>query len=431
MSAITFEGVSKKFRRGERHDSLRDLVPALFKRALHGAPDRQTLADQEFWAVRDLSFTVGAGEALGIIGPNGAGKSTTLKLLTKILRPTRGRIEIRGRVGALIEVAAGFHPDLTGRENVYLQGAIMGMPRTEIARKFDAIVDFSGVQEFIDTPVKRYSSGMNARLGFAIAAHLDPDVLIIDEVLSVGDVGFQEKCVTRMRELLARGIPLVFVSHNLSAVVQLCTRAILIDRGAVQFDGRPAEAVAEFRKARREPIAAGTIVPDKPIAITDVQLLQADGEPSPLFTTGRPMTIRIGYHARQPIRQPHVAIDIHGVDGVYCAGINTRMDDCALGTLEGRGYVDLAIAKLSLLPGCYTISAGILDPQGLRPLDLQERAFPFSVVSDRRDFGFVYLEHQWTHANGAEARPVSRHDARLSPRPARSLAAVAVQEELG
>jgi hypothetical protein len=213
-------------------------------------------------------------------------------------------------------------------------------------------------------------------------------------------------------------------------VVQLCTRAILVDRGAVQFDGRPAEAVAEFRKVRREPIADRTTA-DKAVAITDVQLLQADGEPSPLFTTGHPMTIRVGYHARQAIRQPHVAIDIHGADGVYCAGINTRMDNCTLGTLDGRGYVDLSIAKLSLLPGCYSISAGILDPQGLRPLDLLERAFPFSVVSDRRDFGFVYLEHQWTHGRGADARPVVRHEAHLAPRPARSLAAVAVQEELG
>ena len=429
MSTVIFDGVSKKFRRGERHDSLRDLVPSLVRRAMRRTPDRTTLADQEFWAVRDMSFEVGPGEALGIIGPNGAGKSTTLKLLTKILRPTRGRIEINGRIGALIEVAAGFHPDLTGRENVYLQGAIMGMSRAEIARKFDAIVDFSGVQEFIDTPVKRYSSGMNARLGFAIAAHLDPDVLIIDEVLSVGDVGFQEKCVARMRELLARGIPLVFVSHNLGAVVQLCTRAILVDRGKVQFDGRPAETVAEFRKARRDsaaPAASG----DKPIAITDVQLLQPDGDPSPLHTTGRPMTIRVSYEAREPIRQPHVAIDIHSVDGVYCAGINTRMDDCTLGTLEGRGFVDLAIAKLALLPGCYSISAGILDPQGLRPLDLQERAFPFSVVSDRRDFGFVYLEHQWMQGHGTQIRPAARHEVRLVSPTARSLAAVALQEEL-
>jgi lipopolysaccharide transport system ATP-binding protein len=430
MSTVIFDGVSKKFRRGERHDSLRDLVPSLVRRAMRRTPDRTALADQEFWAVKDMSFKVGPGEALGIIGPNGAGKSTTLKLLTKILRPTKGRIEINGRIGALIEVAAGFHPDLTGRENVYLQGAIMGMSRAEIARKFDAIVDFSGVQDFIDTPVKRYSSGMNARLGFAIAAHLDPDVLVIDEVLSVGDVGFQEKCVTRMRELLGRGIPLIFVSHNLSAVVQLCTRAILVDRGAVQFDGRPAETVAAFRSARRDPGAVAATAPDKPIAITDVQLLQADGEASPLHTTGKPLTIRVSYEAREPIRQPHVAIDIHSVDGVYCAGINTRMDDCSLGTLEGRGFVDLAISKLALLPGCYSISAGILDPQGLRPLDLHERAFPFSVVSDRRDFGFVYLEHQWTHGRGGDARPV-RLEARLAPRPARSLAAVAVQEELG
>jgi len=431
MSTVIFDGVSKKFRRGERHDSLRDLVPSLVKRAMRRRPDPTALADQEFWAVRDMSFEVGPGEALGIIGPNGAGKSTTLKLLTKILRPTKGRIEINGRIGALIEVAAGFHPDLTGRENVFLQGAIMGMSRAEIARKFDAIVDFSGVQDFIDTPVKRYSSGMNARLGFAIAAHLDPDVLIIDEVLSVGDVGFQEKCVTRMRELLGRGIPLVFVSHNLGAVVQLCTRAILVDRGKVQFDGRPAETVAEFRKARRESAAPDAAAADKPIAITDVQLLQPDGEASPLHTTGKPMTIRVRYEAREPIRQPHVAIDIHSVDGVYCAGINTRMDDCTLGTLEGRGFVDLAISKLALLPGCYSISAGILDPQGLRPLDLQERAFPFSVVSDRRDFGFVYLEHQWMQGHGTDVRPAARHEVRLVSRPARSLAAVAVQEELG
>src|SRR6267142_1964332 len=249
MAAVVFEGVWKKFRRGERHDSLRDLVPALVSRLARRSP-AQGLADEEFWAVRDVSFEVRPGEALGIIGPNGAGKSTILKVLTRILRPTRGRLELHGRVGALIEVAAGFHPDLTGRENVYLQGAIMGMTRAEIARTFDAIVDFSGVEDFIDTPVKRYSSGMNARLGFAIAGHLDPDILLIDEVLSVGDVGFQEKCVARMRELLARGVPLVFVSHNLSAVVELCTRAILVERGTVRFDGRPAEAVAEFRRAR-------------------------------------------------------------------------------------------------------------------------------------------------------------------------------------
>jgi len=401
MSAVVFEGIWKKFRRGERHDSLRDLVPAL-ARGLARRKRPLDLTDQEFWAVRDVSFEVNPGEALGIIGPNGAGKSTILKLLTKILRPTRGRIEMHGRVGALIEVAAGFHPDLTGRENVYLQGAIMGMARAEIARKFDAIVDFSGVEAFIDTPVKRYSSGMNARLGFAIAASLDPDILLIDEVLSVGDVGFQEKCVTRMRELLARGVPLVFVSHNLAAVVDLCTRAILVERGSVRFDGRPAETVAEFRRGRRDQTVRPLPSADA-IHISDVQLLRADGEASPLFHTGQPMTIQVHYRAPQPVRAPHIAIDIHGVDGLYCAGINTRMDNWGLGTLEGEGRVELVIPQLNLLPGSYTISAGILDPQGLRPLDLQSHAYPFSVASERKDFGVVYLEHHWRHDVGSPA----------------------------
>src|SRR5205814_3843662 len=199
MSAVVFEGIWKKFRRGERHDSLRDLVPAL-ARGLARRRRPLDLAEQEFWAVRDVSFEVGPGEALGIIGPNGAGKSTSLKLLTKILRPTRGQCALRGRVGALIEVAAGFHPDLTGRENVFLQGAIMGMARNEVTRKLDAIIDFSGLHDFVDTPVKRYSSGMNARLGFSIAANLNPDVLVIDEVLAVGDMAFQQRCINRMEE---------------------------------------------------------------------------------------------------------------------------------------------------------------------------------------------------------------------------------------
>jgi len=419
MSAVKVEGVWKKFRRGERQDSLRDLIPALVARATGRRRD-DGLTREEFWALRDISFTVGPGEALGIIGPNGAGKSTMLKLLSRILRPTRGAISLSGRVGALIEVSAGFHPDLTGRENVFLQGAIMGMSRAEIGRKFDAIVDFAGVEAFIDTPVKRYSSGMNARLGFAIAAHLDPDVLLIDEVLSVGDVGFQEKCVTRMRELLARGIPLIFVSHNLTAVVDLCTRAVLIDHGIVQYDGSPAEAVRVFRSARR---AADAELPatDSAIRITDVRLLREDGEASPLFETGGPMTIQVAYRAHRPVVQPHVAIDIHSADGVYCAGINTRMDDCALGTLAGEGSVNLVIPRLALLPGCYSISAGILDPGGLRALDLHARAYPFSVASNRRDFGFVYLEHAWRHQTSQDTP--SRRRGRAARR--------TVQEELG
>lgn len=225
--AVVFDQVWKKFRRGERHDSLRDLIPALAKRLL-GRTRADQLQEEEFWALKDVSFEVRPGEALGVIGPNGAGKSTTLKLLTKILKPTRGRCEVRGRVGALIELAAGFHPDLTGRENVYLQGAIMGMTRPDIARRFDEIVAFAGVEEFIDTQVKRYSSGMQARLGFAVAAHLEPDVLLIDEVLAVGDFTFQQKCYERLAAFRDDGVPIVLVSHNLHAIAKLCRTALLL-----------------------------------------------------------------------------------------------------------------------------------------------------------------------------------------------------------
>ena len=198
---VVFENVWKKFRYGEVHDRLRDAIPALARHLAGRTPPDDGLWSGEFWALRDVGFTVAPGEALGIIGPNGAGKSTALKVLTKILRPTRGRCAAVGRVGALIDVAAGFHPDLTGRENIFLQGAIMGMRQREIEQKFDRIVEFSGIPLFIDTPVKRYSSGMHARLGFAIAAHLDPDVLIVDEVLSVGDASFQQKAFTRVEGL--------------------------------------------------------------------------------------------------------------------------------------------------------------------------------------------------------------------------------------
>ena len=226
--AVVFDHVWKKFRRGERHDSLRDAIASLVKRPFQRRPAPDELADQEFWALKDVSFEVQPGEALGIIGPNGAGKSTALKLLTKILRPTKGSCSIRGRVGALIEVAAGFHPDLTGRENVFLQGAILGMTRQEVTQKLDAVVEFSGIGDFIDTPVKRYSSGMNARLGFSIAAHMDPAVLVIDEVLAVGDQLFQQKCLKRLEEFKRSGATIVFVSHNMQAIVSLCERGLLL-----------------------------------------------------------------------------------------------------------------------------------------------------------------------------------------------------------
>ena len=292
---VIFEQVWKKFRLGERHDSIRDLVPSLVRRAL----GRKAVVkkDQDFWAVKDVSFTVAPGEALGIIGPNGAGKSTTLKLLTRILKPTHGHCEVRGRVGALIEIAAGFHPDLTGRENIYLQGAIMGMRRLEITKHLDEIIDFAGVKDFIDTQVKRYSSGMNARLGFAIAAHLDPDVLIIDEVLSVGDMAFQERCVRRMERFKRDGVAIVFVSHNLQAVGNLCDQALFL-QGEPRYLGRAEDAIRSYieASASTEQVERGGKV-----VVVGAELRDSRGEPAFIVRPGAELTLRARLSVREPI----------------------------------------------------------------------------------------------------------------------------------
>jgi lipopolysaccharide transport system ATP-binding protein len=280
---ILFEGVWKKFRRGEGHTSLRDLIPAMARRTFVRRRS-DDLQQTEFWALRDVSFQVKRGEALGIIGPNGAGKSTALKLLTRILRPTRGHCSLKGRVGALIEVAAGFHPDLTGRENVFLQGAIMGMKRVDITRKLDDIIDFSGLHEFIDTQVKRYSSGMNARLGFSIAANLDPDVLVIDEVLAVGDMAFQQRCIERMQEFKRRGVAIVFVSHNLQAVSSLCQRAVFL-ASVVKAEGTPDDVIQAYVKTATQAVDAAE---NDEIQIRSTQLL--DELERPLTAPVRPGT---------------------------------------------------------------------------------------------------------------------------------------------
>jgi len=244
------EHVWKKFRKGETFSSLRDLVPALTGRMFRYA-ELSAKDNREFWALRDISFEVKRGEALGIIGHNGAGKSTILKILSRIMKPTKGDLVVNGRLSALIEVSAGFHQDLTGRENINLNGTILGMTKREIASKLDQIIAFSGLEEFIDTPVKRYSSGMYARLGFSVAAHIEPDVLIVDEVLSVGDWAFQQKCLKRMREVITDGATVLFVSHNLKSVAEFCQRSMLIEHGRAVRIGPTHEVVAFYLNAPR------------------------------------------------------------------------------------------------------------------------------------------------------------------------------------
>jgi hypothetical protein len=271
------------------------------------------------------------------------------------------------------------------------------MKRAEIARKFDEIVDFAGVGEFIDTQVKRYSTGMNTRLGFAIAAHLDPDVLLIDEVLSVGDAAFRDKCMERMRELLRREVPLVFISHNLPAVLQLCTRAIVIDHGTVRFEGDPARAIQEYRLAPWTNAGAERRESRSAIQIVRAELINERGESSAIFQTMGNMRVRVHYEALRPVRNASIAVDIHRGDGIYCSGINTMIDRRDLGVLEGVGHVDLVFPRLALLPGSYLSSIGILDATSGGAYDLRNRAYPFSVISDRRDLGVVYLDHEWSH----------------------------------
>lgn len=308
--AIRFDNVSKRFRRGERFDSLRDLVPHLLGR-LTGRGTRPAADQREFWALRHISLTIRQGESVGVIGHNGAGKSTMLKHFARIMWPTEGRIEVNGRLSALIEVGAGFHPDLTGRENVFLNGVILGMSRAEIARKFDEIVEFAGLASFIDTPIKRYSSGMFARLGFSVAAHLDPDILVIDEVLSVGDFVFQQKSLQKMRTIAKSGATVVFVSHNLKAVSDLCARTILLDAGQVVEDGPTPHVIQTYLERERSKLEGPK---DSDVVIRAVRMRGESGE-STHFEPGERVRVDVTFEARCRCERIAVVLEVLG-DGL-------------------------------------------------------------------------------------------------------------------
>jgi ABC-type polysaccharide/polyol phosphate transport system ATPase subunit len=306
-NALDVQRLFKKFHRGELYDSLRDFVPALARRLVRRQHTVE-LEQREFWALQNVSFTVQRGEAFGIIGGNGAGKSTILKLLTGIMRPTKGTVRVTGRLSALIEVSAGFHPDFTGRENIYLNGAILGMTRDEIRRRFDAIVAFSGLEEFIDTPVKRYSSGMFARLGFSVAAHVDSEVLLVDEVLSVGDCLFQRKCIERMNTVIASGATVVFVSHNLREVANLCKRSLLLERGTVQMVGPTDEVIRTYFSRGQQ---QRTVDADRSIVITQVTVHDSSGPCSEFQSDGK---LCITVEARARTRHDDMSVVIQIVD---------------------------------------------------------------------------------------------------------------------
>jgi len=383
--AVRVDHVSKRFRRGQLHDSLRDLIPAVMGRILGGGPGHSR-AQREFWALQEVSFEVNRGEAFGIIGPNGAGKSTMLKLLSRLMKPTFGSIEVNGSFSALIELGAGFHGDLTGRENIYLYGAILGMTRREVTGKLDEIIDFAGLAEFIDTPVKRYSSGMYARLGFSVAAYVNPDVLLVDEILSVGDALFQQKCVEHMRSIIRGGATVLFVSHNLRTVAEFCSRSLLLDHGrAVAVDSTP-DVITRYMTLLRQHRAVSQ---DRPVVITAVRVRDAAG-PCRRFQSGQKAWIDIEVVAREHTDRSAVVLYMRD-DSHYLLFVTSteRLGHGNFSLDVGDTYGCTFELELNLGPGVFHLSVNLFRYDNEEWHDSWEAAETIYVSADRDTTGPV------------------------------------------
>lgn len=373
--AVTVDGLSKKFR--IHHERNQYLKTALLK----GSRSKY----EDFWALRDVSFDVRKGEAFGIIGHNGSGKSTLLKCLTGILRPDEGNVVVNGTVAALLELGAGFHPELSGRENIFLNAAILGVPRKEIESKFDAIVDFAGLERFIDTPVKNYSSGMYVRLGFAVMINVDPDVLIFDEILAVGDAEFQAKCRDKIAEFRERNKTIILVTHAMSDVVSLCDRAAWIDHGNLRGLDHPNAIVDEYmgvsREGRKAEVTDGTRWGTGEAQITHVELLDLNREKVEFGRTGDPLVIRMYYEAHKALSNVIFGVAVfHHQTGVHLTGTNQRRAGSSIPVLEGAGFVEYIIDRLPLLEGTYDISVGINDWTEQREIDRWQKPLRFDVL---------------------------------------------------
>jgi len=372
------------------------------------------------WALRDVSFEVGRGEVLGVIGANGAGKSTLLKVLSRITQPTAGRAVLSGRVGSLLEVGMGFHSELTGRENVYLSGAILGMRKAEIDARFDEIVDFSGVERFLDTPLKRYSSGMRVRLGFAVAAHLEPEILLVDEVLAVGDAAFQQKCLGKMESLEHGGRTIIFVSHNMDAVRHLCTSCLLLQEGRLAAAGAADEVVEGYLRATlaAEPAPAPSATSFEPARpepapeayLTRVEVLDEDGRPSSGPATGQPLRVRIRFRCERAGRYS-LYVGIQAIDGAPLIGYGMEhADGRQLWCEPGDHSVELVLPGLPLSAGLYRLGAGISIPlQRWLHRDLRLGTLsvaPRDVLGSGRpltaEHSILALPHEWIVPEGEQ-----------------------------
>ena len=368
--AIRVENLSKQYRIGTR-GALRNLTESITESASavwRGLTGRARGGDgaDAFWALKDVSFEAQPGEVVGIIGRNGAGKSTLLKILSRIAEPTSGRAVVRGRMGSLLEVGTGFHPELTGRENIYLNGSILGMSRGEIERKFDDIVAFSEIEQFLDTPVKRYSSGMYVRLAFAVAAHLDPEILLVDEVLAVGDVAFQKRCLGKMGEVVREGRTVLLISHQMAAIESVCTQGIVLDRGRVIFNGRTTEAIQIFSREVATRVDQIDLVDvhrtgNGVLRLTSFWLEDEHHVQVQSACSGKPLTLAFGYDAaRSSDVRMDLGFSVHTPLGQTLAVLYSEYQGKTFAGLRSRGVVRFTIPRLSFSPGTYYIGVRIL-----------------------------------------------------------------------
>ena len=438
MNSIEVLHASKIYRRYSRKRQFATLKSAL----LSGSLIRDLSPDDTFAAVNDVSFTVPAGRTLGVIGRNGSGKSTVLKLVAGITKPTTGTVAVHGRISALIELGAGFHPEISGRENVFINGIMLGLTKRQIAARFDEIVEFAEMRDFIDAPVKTYSSGMYMRLGFAVAIHVDPDVLLVDEVLAVGDEGFTHKCLDKFAEFKRRGKTILLVTHSLSLVERFCDEALWLDAGRVAAMGDPKRVVGAYITAvesreeqqlasddarAQETVAispdepAAAVLPDHPIEtaaapadmfrategrwgsreveITDVMLAGADGERAHVFHSGERVDVRIRMRAPLPIEDFVIGIGLFNAEGVCCYGTNTGIEEFLSERIFGDAEAIFTIESLELVEGTYKLDVAVHKQDGY-PYDYHRLLYTFRVKSRRKDVGIFRPRHQWRFSDG-------------------------------
>jgi len=401
MKLITIDQVSKRYRISQLGaKSMREELTRVGRRLFQSEAARER---EEFFALRNVSLEVERGETVGFIGPNGSGKSTLLKLLARIVYPTQGRIIVRGSVASLIEVGAGFHPELTGRENIFLYGSIMGMKRSEVRHKFDRIVEFAELERFIDTPVKRYSSGMYVRLGFAVAAHINPHILLVDEVLAVGDASFQSKCQRRIEELRHNGVTIAFVSHDMAAVERLCRRVFFLHRGVIEAEGEPHRVIRDYfdtlyskeRGNGQQRQINGQNMHDRKVEILGVRFLDHNGVEVDALATGQPLIAQMEFNAYNPIEDPVFELYFYSIEDQLHCHYTTALNGERIPFVQGRGVVEIECDELGLTPGTFRIDALIRRRGDTLSYDWKPSQCLLKVLSGKEVHGMFYSPHRW------------------------------------